>query len=159
MQPRFAIIPNHEHKAFIPYKGVFSDAPNASQNAVVKARVVSLQPTQLTLDREWQGSRQIPFDFLVAATGTRLQAPGTMKDDEKPPSVEYFKGHQQAVKNAQSILIIGGGAVGVQMACDLKEVYPEKEITLVHSRDHLMPVYHEKLSSIIKDRFNELGVK
>lgn len=45
------------------------------------------------------------------------------------------------------------------MACDLKEIYPDKEVTLVHSRDHIMPVYHEKLSEMIKDRFKELGVK
>lgn len=45
------------------------------------------------------------------------------------------------------------------MACDLKEIYPEKEVTLVHSRDHIMPVYHEKLSDMIKTRFNELGIK
>ncbi|KAK1763883.1 hypothetical protein QBC33DRAFT_548801 [Phialemonium atrogriseum] len=156
--PRFAILPDHEHKAFIPYKGVFSAAPDASRHAVVKARVVSLQATQLTLDREWEGSRLVSFEYLVAASGTRLPAPGSMQSNEKPPSVDYFKVHQEGVKKAPSILIIGGGAVGVQMACDLKEVYPDKEITLVHSRDVLMPVYHEKLSNIIKDRFKELGV-
>lgn len=45
------------------------------------------------------------------------------------------------------------------MACDLKEIHPGKEVTLVHSREHIMPVYHEKLSNIIKDRFKELGIK
>lgn len=46
------------------------------------------------------------------------------------------------------------------MACDLKEIYGEqKEVTLVHSRDHIMPVYDEKLSEMIKERFKELGIK
>lgn len=45
------------------------------------------------------------------------------------------------------------------MACDLKEIYPDKEITLVHSREHIMPVYHEKLSDMIKARFKELNIK
>lgn len=46
------------------------------------------------------------------------------------------------------------------MACDLKEIYgSSKEVTLVHSRNHIMPVYDEKLSDMIKERFEDLGVK
>ncbi|KAK4038061.1 putative FAD binding protein [Parachaetomium inaequale] len=157
--PRFAISPGHEHKAFIPLSAVFAGAPDAPRHQVARARAVSLQPHTLTLDREWQGSRTIPFDFLVVATGTRLAAPGTMPDDDKPPSVRYLQTYQSGIKSARSVVIIGGGAVGVQMACDLKELYPAKEVTLVHSRAHLMPVYHEGLSNLIKARFAELGVK
>jgi len=82
-----------------------------------------------------------------------------MQDDEKQLSIDYFKAYQQRVKNANRIVIVGGGAVGVQMASDLKQVYPEKNVTLVHSRDHLMPLYHEKMDATIRARFEELGVK
>jgi NADH dehydrogenase FAD-containing subunit len=81
-----------------------------------------------------------------------------MPDDDKPPSVRYLQAYQSGIRSANSVVIIGGGAVGVQMACDLKELYPEKQVTLVHSREHLMPVYHEGLSNLIKARFVELGV-
>ncbi|KAK2067303.1 hypothetical protein P8C59_001056 [Phyllachora maydis] len=157
--PRFAIVPNQEHKAFIPYTAVFAGTPDPARHAVVKAKAVSLYPQKLVLDGAWQGSKEVRFEYLVAATGTRLAPPGTMDSDEKVPSVAYLQQYQQGIKQANSVTIIGGGAVGVQMACDLKEVYPEKEITLVHSRDTLMPVYHPALSSIIKARFSELGVK
>lgn len=82
-----------------------------------------------------------------------------MEDDEKVKSVEYFKSYQLGVEKAASIVIVGGGAVGVQMATDLKEVYPEKNITLVHSRDRLMPLYHPKMDELIRNRLSELGVK
>ncbi|CAN8101561.1 unnamed protein product [Discula destructiva] len=156
--PRFAVLPDYEHKAFIPYTGVFAECPNKDHHNVVHAKVSSLKAKEVILDREWQGSKQIPFEYLVAATGTRLAAPGTMPSDEKPNAVEYLRKHNQGIKNSQSVILIGGGAVGVQMACDLKELYPEKEVTLVHSRDHIMPLYHEKLSDMIKERFNELGI-
>ncbi|EFQ33103.1 uncharacterized protein GLRG_08247 [Colletotrichum graminicola M1.001] len=45
------------------------------------------------------------------------------------------------------------------MATDLKELYPDKEITLVHSRDCLMPLYHSKIHEVLKSRLEELGVK
>ncbi|KAK3320153.1 hypothetical protein B0T19DRAFT_362512 [Cercophora scortea] len=155
--PRFAIVPGFEHKAFIPYTSLFAAYPNA-QHEVVRARAVSLQPQQLTLDREWHGSKQLSFDYLVAATGSRLSPPGAMEDDDKAPSVAYLQAYQQGIKRSNSVTVIGGGAVGVQMACDLKEVYPEKDITLIHSRNQLMPVYHEGISNLIKKRFAELGI-
>ncbi|KAI0877993.1 FAD/NAD(P)-binding domain-containing protein [Hypoxylon argillaceum] len=158
-RPRFAILPTHEHKAFIPYTGTFASAPNPDRHHVVRARVSALQQDRVVLDRDWHGVREIPYDYLVVATGTKLRAPGTMQDDEKPLSVKYLQGYQQRLKEAKSIAIVGGGAVGVQMATDLKEIYPDKEITLVHSRTQLMPLYHKKLDEIIKARCEELGVK
>ncbi|KAI0458178.1 FAD/NAD(P)-binding domain-containing protein [Xylaria acuta] len=157
--PRFAILPTYEHKAFIPYTGTFAVAPNPDQHHVVKAKVSALYQDRVVLDRDWQGVREIPFDYLVVATGTKLRAPGTMQDDEKPLSVKYLQAYQQRLNDAKSIAIVGGGAVGVQMATDLKEIYPDKEVTLVHSRDQLMPLYHKKLDEIIKARCQELDVK
>ncbi|CAM1502549.1 Fc.00g045330.m01.CDS01 [Cosmosporella sp. VM-42] len=156
--PRFAVVPHHEHKAFIPYSAIFSTAPNPSQHAVVKAKVLSLHKNHVILDRDWQGSNQIPFEYAVVTTGTRLPSPGSMEHDEKASCIGYFKTYQQAVQKAKSIVIIGGGAVGVQMATDLKEFYPEKEVTLVHSRDRLMPLYHPKMDEIIRKRLSKLGV-
>ncbi|KAJ6028901.1 uncharacterized protein N7446_011760 [Penicillium canescens] len=157
--PRFAIVPGQEHKAFIPYSGIFKSAPNPTSHGVVQARVLSVKPTHVELDREWQGSKQIPFDYVVLATGTRLSKPAAMEHDDKISSVEYLQKHQAGVKAAQSILIVGGGAVGVQMAADLKEYYPEKEVTVVQSRPRVMPNFHPQLHDLIKRRFDELGIK
>lgn len=110
--PRFAVLPGHEHKAFIPYSGAFAEVPNKDQHARVQARAVSLKPHELTLDREWQGSRQLTFDYLVAATGTRLVSPSNMPSDEKAPSVEYLRQYNQAIEKSKSVILIGGGAVG-----------------------------------------------
>lgn len=82
-----------------------------------------------------------------------------MQHDDKQSCVQYLREHQNNVKNATSILIVGGGAVGVQMATDLKEYYPEKKIVLVHSRTHLMPSFHSQMHDIVKQRFAELDIK
>lgn len=78
---------------------------------------MSLKPTEVTLDREWHGSKQLAFDYLVAATGTRLAAPGTMPSDEKVHSVDYLKKYNQAIKRSNSVILIGGGAVGTNYIC------------------------------------------
>ncbi|KAL1867738.1 hypothetical protein VTK73DRAFT_4023 [Phialemonium thermophilum] len=82
-----------------------------------------------------------------------------MEHDDKPLSVAYFRAYQRRVRGARSVVIVGGGAVGVQMATDLKEIYPDKDVTLVHSRDRLMPLYHEKMDEILRARFQELGIR
>ena len=83
-----------------------------------------------------------------------------MPSDDKPPSVTYLQAYQAGLARASRIVIVGGGAVGVQMACDLKELYGSaKDVTLVHSRDALMPRYHPALSALIKARFADLGVR
>ncbi|KAJ5131619.1 hypothetical protein N7448_005777 [Penicillium atrosanguineum] len=157
--PRFAIVPGQEHKAFVPYSGIFSSLPNSASHGVIQARVLSVQSQYVELDREWQGSRQIPFDFAVIATGTRLSKPAAMEYDDKPSSIDYLQKHQADIKRFQSILIVGGGAVGVQMATDLKEYYPHKEVKVVQSRPRVMPNFHPELHELIQRRFNELGIK
>ncbi|KAL4950788.1 hypothetical protein BDW69DRAFT_196963 [Aspergillus filifer] len=162
--PRFAVLPGHEQKAFIPYTNLFSSiSGSGSRHNVIQARVLSIAPTHVNLDNAWSelngSSTKIPFEYLVLATGTRLSEPAGMRDDDKVSSVKYLRGHQDQIKRAGSILIAGGGAVGVQMATDLKEIYPEKKVTVVQSRERLMPQYHERLDQIIRGRFKELGVE
>jgi NADH dehydrogenase FAD-containing subunit len=154
------VVPEHEHKAFIPYSHAFKQPtiPNPDLHHFIKAKVLSVYPHHLELDREWKGTKRVDFDHLVLATGTKLPSPGSMQSDEKKESIGYFKTYQAGVQRADKIVIIGGGAVGVQMATDLKEVYPEKTVTLVQSRKTVMPKYHPKLHEIIKQRFDVLGV-
>jgi NADH dehydrogenase FAD-containing subunit len=120
--------------------------------------VLNVSKNVVTLDRPWQGSTTIPFEYLVLATGTRLPAPGSVVAEDKPSGVELFRAYQQGILAADSIAIVGGGAVGVQMATDIKEYYPSKEVTLIHSREHVMPRFHPRLHDIISKRFDQLGV-
>ncbi|GAA6017902.1 hypothetical protein JCM10207_003493 [Rhodosporidiobolus poonsookiae] len=164
--PRFAIAPAYEHKAFIPFHPMLP-APHA----IVQASALSLVPPssstgggKVVLDRAVQlpgqdtPAAEIEYDALVLATGTKLSKPGTL-ETEKKDSVMYLQGVQQKLKAAKDIVIIGGGAVGVQMATDLAILYPgAKSITVVQSR-RLMPRFHPKLHEIVQKRFDELGVK
>lgn len=159
-QPRFAIVPRHEHKAFIPYTHLFAPIPQPHLHTVVQAKAINVDAHRLYLDREaWQGRKEVEYEYLVIATGTRLPSPGSMQDDHKLGGVGFFKTYQQGVQRAEDILVIGGGAVGVQMALDLREVYPGKRVTLVHSRDKLMNRFHTGLDAIVRRRCEELGVE
>lgn len=73
--------------------------------------------------------------------------------------VSYLLQHAQKVASSSRIVIIGAGAVGVQMATDIKELYPEKSVSLVHSRKNVMNRFQTKLHDIIAERCDELGIQ
>lgn len=94
----------------------------------------------------------------VLATGTKLTPPSNMPGSEKHDGVAYLQNHASQVAERSRIVVIGAGAVGVQLAFDIKELYPEKSVTLVHSRNTLMNRFHVGLSNLVIERCKELGV-
>ncbi|ETW76526.1 hypothetical protein HETIRDRAFT_455065 [Heterobasidion irregulare TC 32-1] len=170
-----------EQFAFIPYTRMFAalESPDTSSSdanvtadtsvTVVHARATSILPSSIVLDPSSSPDdapatpTTIPYDFLVLATGTQLTPPGVPPATNhggttKREGVAYYRAHQERVRSAESIVIVGGGAVGVQLATDLKEHYPNKHITLIHSRARLMHTFHPKLHAIIMQRVNDLGI-
>ncbi|CAF1481252.1 unnamed protein product [Didymodactylos carnosus] len=154
--PRFAIVPTHEHKAFIPMNRLFSEAKCNAQ--IIRAAVETITPSEIVLDRDTQFGRSIPWDILVMATGSKLAPPGNMPTETKLDSVQYFKTVQDRVRSAKSVALIGGGAVGVQMATDIKSYYPDKEVHLIHSRDRLMSRFDRGLSDVVIQTCKDLGI-
>lgn len=150
---------------------------------MIQAKVNTVKKGRILLDRKVDvagegATDELEYEALVLASGTRLASPGTLPLNIKTEGIESLRSFQKRVEKAHSILILGGGAVGVrtsehcwygkractdserpELATDLGVLYPDKEVTLLHSREHLMPRFHEGLSDLIKKRFSELGVK
>ena len=162
--PRFAVVPGVDtHKAFIPYKpGTFANCPPES-GSVIQAKVTSLSKSSVQLDRtvllDGQHVDSIQYSYLVLATGTKLSPPSTLPGSEKIDGTAYLRKHAQKVIRSKQIVVIGGGAVGVQMAADIKELYPKKSVTVVHSRKNVMNKFDSRFHDIIAERFRELGVE
>ena len=86
-----------------------------------------------------QGARVVvPYDILVLATGITYGGPATRISPDEASSKQGFRDMQAAAAAAHSILIIGGGPVGVELAGEIKEAYPDKTVTIVHSGEHLI---------------------
>lgn len=73
-----------------------------------------------------------------------------MQYNKKKLSINYFKAYKQGIKNAKSIIIIiSSGVVSVQIVTNLGEVYPEKKVMLIYSRDRLMQLYYKEIDSVL----------
>ncbi|KAJ2323547.1 hypothetical protein GGH92_010885, partial [Coemansia sp. RSA 2673] len=79
------------------------------------------------------------FDYLVVALGQSRTAPIGVAASSMDEYVSDMDKHGKLIGNAQSIVVVGGGAVGTELAADLKTDHPEKEVTLIHSRSLPVP--------------------
>ncbi|KZT01697.1 iron uptake cluster protein [Laetiporus sulphureus 93-53] len=212
--PRYAILPEHAHKAFIPYNTMFhlpgeSPASNSTNAVVLHAQVTSLTPHTVSLSRAFpehgitEPSRTLHFDYVVYALGSHLPAPidlwGPVGDEKdvstvatgvdqadgahhttglsasstvgvpsaasahsyqgtKAEGIEWLQHSHDRIEMASSVLVVGGGPLGVQYASDIGEVYPNKHITLLHSRDRLLPAFEESMHKEVMSSMAALNV-
>lgn len=79
------------------------------------------------------------YDYFLAATGLRRVWPVVPQSLTKKQYQIETGDHVHSVRNAvDGVVVIGGGAVGIEMAAELKLVQPSLKVTLVHSRDKLL---------------------
>lgn len=98
------------------------------------------------------------YDYFVAATGLRRAWPVVPQALSRKQYLLEVGEHISAVASARhGVVVVGGGAVGIEMAAELKLVQPAVAVTLVHSRDRLLS--SEGLSDECKDKALELLVE
>ncbi|KAJ7466955.1 FAD/NAD-P-binding domain-containing protein [Mycena latifolia] len=148
--PRISVVPGFEHKAFVPFTNAYHETPPHS-TSIVQGVVSAVLPDKVVL----ASGEVIPYEYLIMATGTGKPP---LQLTTKVESVNVTRQLQERMKQAQNIVIAGGGAFGIQLAFDTKEFYPSKTVTLIHSRDQLLNRFHPKLHSIVAERAGRIGL-
>lgn len=81
----------------------------------------------------------IEYDYFCAATGYRRVWPVVPQSLTYKEYLDETQNHINAVAAAQhGVLVVGGGAVGIEMAAELKLTMPHLKVVLAHSRDKLL---------------------
>ena len=102
------------------------------------------------------GSREIPYDVLVLATGAT--PPGPWRDaadgmkTREARDAEY-KAVREAIKGGKGVLIGGAGATGLESAGYIKEKHPDVKVGVCLRGKTLLPYFkgaHERLESHLK---------
>lgn len=82
--------------------------------------------------------RQLKYDYAVLATGKRRSWPVAPRAYSKAAFLLDSETQLRNLSRAQRIAVVGGGAVGVEMAGEIKRTWPESLVTLIHSRPSLL---------------------
>jgi NADH dehydrogenase FAD-containing subunit len=153
--PRFAVMTGQEHKAFIPYDDFERGVP-AGMLSRVRDVAVGITENQVLL----KSGLPVAYDLLAIATGSSQPLPAQAASTDCEDACEELRKVQRLIGQSQRIAVVGGGAVGVELAGDIKDFHPEKEVTLVHSRGELLGNFGSRLQEhalrVLRD---ELGVR
>jgi NAD(P)H-nitrite reductase large subunit len=152
--PRYSVVPGHESKAFVPYTGLVKVVPDGALQHI-KAEAVSMSAENVRLSSD----EEVPFHYLALATGATQPPPARLRQSERGPAIKELQYYQQMIKKAEKIAVIGAGAVGVELASDIKTLYPEKEVCLIHSRNQLLPRFSPTLHEHVSKILGEIGVE
>ena len=123
--------------------------------------VESLTGDKVTVKKPDGSSIEIEFDVAVVAAG--MKYPGFKSEvthDTKEKRLQAMEEWRTKANNAKKIVVCGGGAVGVEYACDAKLRSPDKEVIIVHSKSNLLNTMDPTLSEFATKRCREkVGLK
>ncbi|XP_041032006.1 ferroptosis suppressor protein 1-like [Carcharodon carcharias] len=139
-------------KTFISFAKTFAE--NFRQGKVVD---IDLEKQDVILE----SGEIVHFSHLILATGSSGPFPGKFAEPvTMENAIQIYEDLVKKVQEAQRVVVIGGGSAGVEMAAEIKTDYPDKEVTLIHSKIALADV--QLLPSVrqgLKDILLKKGVQ
>ena len=103
---------------------------------------------------------QVIYDALVICTGTSSNSPlWTLQDGGHEATVRSIQEIRSSLRDAQTILIGGGGPAGVETAGEIAYNFPGRQITLLSGTDRVLKKLRVSLSHEAVQHLNKLGVQ
>lgn len=152
--PRFSVISGYEKKAFIPYDGIARNAP-AGIFTRVQDTVTDITASQVNL----ASGEKIDYAYLAIATGSSQPLPAKVLSTDANEGSKELRTVQERIQAANRVAVIGGGAMGIEIATDIKSFFPSTEVTVFHSRNQLLPSFGRKLHDFVLLVMETLGIK
>ncbi|XP_056250798.1 apoptosis-inducing factor 2 [Seriola aureovittata] len=150
---RASVQPGFAQRTFIPYAETFGDS-------FVQGRVERVDTERQTVIL--QGGREVQYSHLILCTGTDGPFPGKFNTlASYQTAVQTYEDFVKQVQAADSVLVVGGGSTGVEMAAEIKTEYPDKKVVLIHSRigladPELLPSVRQQAKEVLLEKGVEL---
>ena len=136
-------------KLFIPYDALLK------RGRILSGKVLEVKPDEVLLE----DGQHVKFDALVLATGSSYPFPAKMASDRVTEAQAVVRLVNERVAQAKSILLIGAGPVGIELAGEIAELYPGKMVTLMDPGERLLPAFNPKLGERLYAGLRGMGVK
>ncbi|KAJ6503342.1 hypothetical protein C8R47DRAFT_1316583 [Mycena vitilis] len=133
--PRMTVSESNDllETALIPLDKLFANSNGTFVEGSVETIKAEAKGGSVTL----ADGKELPYDVLVLAPGSTWE--GSLDIPNDPQAVHAFVTEsREKFKKAQKIVLVGGGAVGIEYAGEIKDEWPEKEVTIVHGDSALM---------------------
>ncbi|WP_067679883.1 FAD-dependent oxidoreductase [Nocardia miyunensis] len=137
-------------RMFFPYDRLLR------RGSVVRERAVRVDASKIELG----SGQRIDADFVVLATGSAYPFPAKTDDDDSADAKARFHAARTRLAAAERVLLLGAGAVGLELAGEITAAWPGKSVTIIDpAQDVLGGAYHPDLRAELHRQLGELGVE
>jgi NADH dehydrogenase FAD-containing subunit len=136
-------------RIFLPYHRLLT------HGRVIRDRAAKVESGQVTLG----SGETVAADYIVLATGSTYPFPAKSGADSTEAAHGKFRAAHEALRAAARVLLVGAGPVGVELAGEIKAVWPDKQVTLLDAADDVLGVrFGPKVKAEVRRQLGEIGV-
>lgn len=125
---RALVDPSWLPSIFLPYGGLLANG------RVVRDRAVVVDPHRVVT----ASGDEISADYVVLATGSRYPFPAKTDLIDADHAQEQIRQAHRALAQADRVLLVGAGPVGIELAGEIRHVWPDKSIVLLDVADEIL---------------------
>jgi NADH dehydrogenase FAD-containing subunit len=135
---------------FLPYDQLLA------RGRVERDRAIRVGPHRVVV----ASGKEIAADYVVLATGSTYPFPAKSADDGTEAALARYRAAHDELVPAARVLLIGAGAVGIELAGEIKSKWPEKVVTLLDFADDVLgDQFRPDLRTELRSQLVEMGVE
>jgi len=145
---RALVEPTWLPRIFLPYDQLLA------HGTVVRDRAVHVDVDRVVLA---SGQRLSP-DLIVLATGSTYPFPAKSDEPNTVVAIGRYRAAHANLDQANRVMLLGAGAVGLELAGEIAAAWPDKHIVLVDRSDQILPgPYDQRLRDELNRQLDDLG--
>lgn len=136
-------------KLFYPYDRLLK------RGRVIRDRAVQVDGSAVTL----RSGERIAADYIVLATGSAYPFPAKIDEEDTAEARERLQSTRAALTEAEGVLLLGAGPVGLELAGEIRAQWPDKAITIVDpAEDVVTGDFPAEFRTELRRQLADLGV-
>lgn len=137
-------------RMFFRYAGLLT------RGRVVRDRAVKVDSRGATT----AGGQHIDADYVVLASGSAYPYPAKMDVDDTAAALRKQAATREQLASASRVLLIGAGPVGLELAGEITDMWPDKQVTILDvAEDILRGAYSAELRERLRHQLDERDVR
>jgi NADH dehydrogenase FAD-containing subunit len=137
-------------KIFLPYDRLLT------RGRVVRDRAVEVSPHRVVL----ASGDAIDADYVVLATGSTYPFPAKSDAHDAEDAIDNYRAAYDELTRAKRVLLVGAGAVGIELAGEIVSKWPDKHVTILDLGDDVLGGrFRADLRAELRKQLVDLGVE
>jgi apoptosis-inducing factor 2 len=147
---RALVDPSWLPRIYLSYDGLLE------HGRIIRERAAKVDAGQVELT----SGEEIRADYIVLATGSEYPFPAKSDVDSAAAAHDKVRTAHSALAAAEHVLLVGAGPVGIELAGEIKAVWPGKHVTLLDVADDVLGArFRPDLKAELRRQLSDMGVE